>query len=186
MRQILISPPAIEPVSLAETKLWLRDSSASEDQLIAALITGARQTVEKLTRTVLITQGWRLVADEWPPGRVVDIPVAPLRVLDAIRLYDALNSAQTLDANGWSVHTGVLSSRILFAQTPPQPGRAIAGIEIDVTAGYGDAPGDVPQPLRQAILLLVARAYENRGDAGAGEGAEVEHLIAPFRKMRLA
>lgn len=185
MRQILISPPAIEPVSLAETRLWLRVDDASQDQLITSLITGARQTVEKLTRTVMITQGWRLIADDWPPGWIVDIPIAPLRMLDAIRIYDAQNVAQTLPAGGWSQHTGVLSSRILFAQSPPQPEREIAGIEIDLTAGYGDAPGDVPQPLRQAMLMLVAQAYENRGDANSTAGETVEHLIAPYRRMRL-
>ena len=44
----------------------------------------------------------------------------------------------------------------MFSTSPPAPGRAVAGIEIDVVAGYG-APADVPSPLRQAILMLVAR-----------------------------
>jgi len=32
----------------------------------------------------------------------------------------------------------------------PQPGHLAAGIELDVTVGFGDAVIDVPEPLRQA------------------------------------
>ena len=37
------------------------------------------------------------------------------------------------------------------------------GIEIDFTAGFGDAAAEVPNALRQAILLHVAAMYELRG-----------------------
>mgnify|MGYP003346868781 CR=1 FL=1 len=42
-------------------------------------------------------------------------------------------------------------ARIIFPAGPPAPGRDVAGIEIDVVAGYGDAPESAPAPLRQAI-----------------------------------
>ena len=32
----------------------------------------------------------------------------------------------------------------------PQPGHLAAGIELDVTVGFGEAAIDVPEPLRQA------------------------------------
>ena len=70
------------------------------------------------------------------------------------------------------------------------PERAIAGIEIDVTCGYGNEPDDVPEPLRQAILHLVAHWYENRGLVAAGaEVAVLPHsvsaLIAPYQVLAL-
>jgi uncharacterized phiE125 gp8 family phage protein len=70
------------------------------------------------------------------------------------------------------------------------PGRIAAGIEIDLDAGYGDAAADVPEPLRQAIRLLLTHWYENRGIAAAsGETAarpaSVSALIAPFRVLAL-
>ena len=36
------------------------------------------------------------------------------------------------------------------------------GVEIDFVAGHGDAPADVPPPIRQALLLLIAHWYEHR------------------------
>jgi uncharacterized phiE125 gp8 family phage protein len=70
-----------------------------------------------------------------------------------------------------------------------QPGRLAAGIELDVVCGYGDAASDVPEPLRQAIRLLVAHWYENRGLATLGAvtvlPATVAALIAPYRVLSL-
>jgi uncharacterized phiE125 gp8 family phage protein len=73
---------------------------------------------------------------------------------------------------------------------PPSPGRVVAGIELDVEVGYGDAPPDVPADLRQAIRLLVAHWYENRGLIAIGSGIAVlpqtaAALITPYRVLSL-
>jgi uncharacterized phiE125 gp8 family phage protein len=72
----------------------------------------------------------------------------------------------------------------------PAPGRLAAGIELDVVVGFGDAAIDVPEPLRQAIRLLVAHWYENRGVAAIGHAvamlpATVAALLAPYRMLSL-
>jgi uncharacterized phiE125 gp8 family phage protein len=72
----------------------------------------------------------------------------------------------------------------------PVPGRTLAGIEIDVEAGYGDASEEVPPPLRRAIELLVAHWYEHRGLIAAGQSvavlpASVAAMIAPYRVLAL-
>ena len=59
-----------------------------------------------------------------------------------------------------------------------------------MTVGYGDAAIDVPEPLRQAIRLLVAHWYENRGlivpaASIAVLPATVAALIAPYRMLSL-
>ena len=51
-------------------------------------------------------------------------------------------------------------------------------------------PTDVPEPLRQAIRLLVAHWYENRGLVATGTTiavlpATVAALIAPYRMLSL-
>jgi len=72
----------------------------------------------------------------------------------------------------------------------PQPGKAANGIEIDFTAGYGAAASDVPAPLRQAVLLLVAHWYENREPIAVGSPemavpGPVAQLVEPFRVARI-
>jgi uncharacterized phiE125 gp8 family phage protein len=41
-------------------------------------------------------------------------------------------------------------------------GRGGGSLRVEYVAGYGDDPSDVPEPLRDAILLYVAWSYENR------------------------
>jgi uncharacterized phiE125 gp8 family phage protein len=72
----------------------------------------------------------------------------------------------------------------------PMPGRVAAGIELDIDAGYGDAATDVPEPLRQAIRVLVSHWYENRGvvaapGGGAGLPQSVAAGVAPYRVLSL-
>jgi len=81
-------------------------------------------------------------------------------------------------------------SMLVFAPWAlPQAGRIAAGIELDLMAGYGDAAGDVPEPLRQAIRQLVAYWYDNRGLAAVGAvtalPTTVAALIAPYRLLSL-
>jgi len=75
MTPILITPPASEPISLADAKAWLRLDDTSEDELISALITAARLTIEAACDRMLITRGWRFVLDCWPVRGVLDVPV---------------------------------------------------------------------------------------------------------------
>ena len=156
---LLLTAPAIEPLSLAEAKAFLRVETSDDDDVIAALIAGARIHVEAQTRRALITQSWRLSLDAWPDDGRLNVLPAPLQALTAARVNDFDNNAQTLDTAAFVLDKG--AAALIFAPNfatwaLPAPGRMSAGIEFDVTVGYGDAAVDVPEALRQAIRLLVA------------------------------
>lgn len=191
MSSILLTPPAVEPVPLADAKAYLRVEHNDDDDVIAGLISGARLQVEAQTRRALVTQTWQLRRDSWPAdGRLMVVP-APLREIVAARTYDSGGSAHPIDLQAFTLDTAAAPAVIAFAPWAlPAPGRALAGIEIDVEAGYGDAPADVPRPLSRAIELLVAHWYENRGLIAAGHGvavlpASVAAMIAPYRVLSL-
>jgi uncharacterized phiE125 gp8 family phage protein len=76
---------------------------------------------------------------------------------------------------------------VTVAAAAPEPGLPAEGIHLDVVVGFGQAGSDVPAPLVQAIRLLVARWFENRGDAPAGTALppDVAALVAPYRRARL-
>lgn len=191
MTCVLILPPAGEPLSLTEAKAHLRLDTVDEDDLVTALIVAARQIVEKATGLALLTQTWRIIADSWPAPLQVKLPLRPFASLAAIRVYDAANVATVLAAATYFVDAQPYAARVQFANSPPMPGRAIAGIELDVVAGFGATAASVPEPLRLALRMLVAHWFEARGDA-AGDASPrqipvvVEALLQPFRRLRLA
>lgn len=191
MSALLLTPPALEPVSLADAKHFLRVEHDDDDDVIAALIAAARVHVEAQTRRALIDQTWRLVRDVWPAsGRLPVLPV-PLQEVAAIRVFDADGMPHLLDVGTFAIDRVSAPAVLAFARgAPATPGKLAAGIEIDIVAGYGDEPDAVPAPLRQAIRVLVAHWYENRGViAASGEVAMMPHsvasLIAPFRVLSL-
>jgi len=188
MASILLTAPAVEPVALDEAKAFLRVEHSDDDAVIAALVAGSRIHVEAQTRRALITQNWRMSIDAWPQdGRLLVRP-APLQTLDAARVYDFEGVAHQVDTQAFVAD--LANSALIFAPWAlPAPGRLAAGIEVDVTAGYGDGALDVPEALRQAIRLLTAHWYENRGLAAVGTvtvlPSTVAALIAPYRVMSL-
>lgn len=191
MSSILLTGPAVEPLTLDEAKAYLRIAHDDDDDLIAALITGARSHIEAGTRRALITQTWRLNRDAWPAaGRIAVLP-APLQEVAAARVYDLDGEAQAIDPEAFVADTISAPGMVSFAPwSLPPPGREQGGIELDVTVGYGDAAVNVPTPLRLAARLLLAHWYENRGVIASGGGAavlpaSVAELIAPYRVLSL-
>lgn len=191
MRPILITAPAVEPVSLAEAKSWLREDNDDEDQLIQTLLVSARLTLEAWTRRFFITQGWRLICDNWPfpksGTKSITIAFAPFRAVTAIRVYNINDIASLIESTSYRVRGGDQGGCILFETPPKPPGRALEGVEIDFTVGYGSSPSQIPEPLRQAILLLVAHWREYRGDDNAlmAFPSTAMALCAPYRRERL-
>lgn len=191
MTALLIDPPAIEPVTLAEAKAHLRLTGSDDDDYVAAMITAARLHVESATRRLLIDQTWRFYRDDWPPGGRLDLPIAPVTAITAVTVYDDAGEPTVLAPGSWLLDAAAVPARLVFTAPRPEPGRPINGIEIDVVAGYGASGLAVPQPLRLAIMTLVARWYEDREGLAYGivpsrVAGAFEALVAPFRVMRLA
>ena len=190
MPAILIEPPAIEPVTLAEAKAHMRLTGSDDDDYVSAMITAARIHVETATRRVLIDQSWRIYRDDWPADGRIDLPLAPLQSVETVTVFDAAGEPSEVPSGGYLVDLASSPARLVFTGAAPRPGRAVNGIEIDVVVGYGASGLAVPQPLRFAVMTLVARWYEDREGLAYGivpsrVAAAFEALVAPFRVMRL-
>jgi hypothetical protein len=94
MSLLLISGPAMEPVSLAEAKAHLRIDGSTEDTLVASLITSARVHIETTLSQSLITQQWALWLDEWPDGGEVKLPLTPVQEVVSITIYDSADTGE--------------------------------------------------------------------------------------------
>ena len=193
MSIVLTSPPAQEPVSLADAKAHLRVDVTDDDALITRLITGARSELERGLGRAFVTQSYTYFLDNWPRGFAVPLPVAPVQSIDQARIYALDDTFTILPVSSYLLDGQGSPPRLIRRGTLPwlAPQRPGNGIAIDFTAGHGAQPTDVPAALRIATLILVAHWYEHRqlsepgGAPGAGLPEMVRDLIAPYRVRRL-
>ncbi len=181
--------PVAEPVTLAEAKAHLRIDHGDDDDLLAGLVRAARQEVERSTGMALLAQSWRLVLDDWPQNGCVLVRIHPLREVQSITAFGSEGEGSVIDPDTYQVDAVSRPARIHFT-APVAPLRAMNGLEIDFTAGFGEAGTDVPDPLKRAILLLVAHWYEFRAGYGPADQpvsypAGFDRIVAGYRAGRL-
>ena len=171
------------PVSLAEAKLHLRQDGDDEENLIEALIAAATSAVEEETGRALITQTWDVAVS--PPAGKVSIPLAPVASISAMNYYDSDDVSQSLTVGDFYLFKDNNRASVCPKDNidwPTMKDRPDA-LTITFIAGYGDETA-VPQPLKQAILMLVAHWYENREAVGRRMNnlpLAFQHLLAQYR-----
>ena len=193
-----VTPPAAEPVSLADAKAWLRIEHDDEDGVIADLVAAARERVERLTGRALITRRVRERRDDWAEGGRLTahgghfrLGLGPVSQVHHVKTYAADDTAETFDADAYYVDTHASPARLALRGGAmwPVPGRCADGVEIEYDAGYGAAASDVPHGLTEALRLLLAEFYEHRLPAERAEEVSlplaVQGLLAPFARVRL-
>jgi len=162
----LVTPPSAEPLTLAEAKTHLRLETSADDAYVTRLITAARVHVEGETRRTLIEQTRRMMVPTFPPG-AEPLRLRPLPFLLAVKLsYLADDDVET--------DTEIVSPRYGASKDDPWVIPPIGqdwptdlaeredAVRVDFKCGYGPAGTDVPETLRQAMLLVIGSLYENR------------------------
>jgi uncharacterized phiE125 gp8 family phage protein len=110
----------------------------------------------------------------------------------AVRTYDRDDIATPIPLATFQLDAVSRVPRLIrkAAFSIPSNLRPANGIEISLRVGYGATPTAVPEPLRQALRLLVAHWYDHRDPAevtmpGAKVPAAVSALLAPYRRPRV-
>jgi uncharacterized phiE125 gp8 family phage protein len=193
-----VTPPATDPLSLAEAKAHLRATHSSEDGLIAGYILAAREFVEDATHRKLIIQtldytiddGWPCVMARGYYRTRIELPVKPVASVTSISYVDSGGASQTLAADQYVVRTDGPVPYIEPAYDVSWPSVRCQSSAITIRFVAGSALGDVPNPLMQAMRLLVAHANENREAVANGTFIEVplgvEAYLSPYRYVRMA
>jgi uncharacterized phiE125 gp8 family phage protein len=181
----LITPPALEPVTLAEAKLHLRVDNATEDALIAALITAAREHAEHVTERAFITQTWELALDAFPCAEI-RLPKPALLSIVSVKYDDAAAVEQTLGGSAYTIDTHAQPGWLLpaYNTTWPTTLAAANALRIRYTAGYGAAASAVPAGIKAWMLLRLGNLYRNREELVDGRMVQpsfVDRLLDPYR-----
>jgi len=186
------TPPAAEPLELAEVKAHLRVEHDAEDDLILRLLRMARQRAETDNDLALITQELEYRLDDWPSSSMIRLPRGPIQSVDEIAYVDQAGNPQVIDPANYEVDLYLRPARLRPAPeyTWPTVKDQLNAITITYTAGWGDNGEDVPEEIRQALLLIVGDFFENRESVIIGtissqiQSVAAENLLEPFRTGR--
>lgn len=171
------TPPAVEPVTLAEAKTHLRVDGNDSDAEITAMISAAREWCEQyLDRTLVHTQ-WVMRFDRFPVDSIADIEL-PRPPVVAAGVNTAVTVTYTLEGGGTAAY-GTASYRVdrhstpgavktLYGGTWPPHLQDDNSVSVTWWAGYGSSGSDVPAAIRHAMLMLVAFWYDHRGTVLVG------------------
>ena len=156
----LITPPTVEPVSVATAKTYLRVDGSDDDTLIGSLIKAAREKGEELARRAFITQTLEQTIDAWPSDMRLKLYRPPLQSITSVKYLDSSNVEHT-----WTDYVADIRSGpgvVIFNSLPSASLLESGAITVRFVAGFGAAGTNVPERINQTILQLVAYWYENR------------------------
>lgn len=164
----LIVAPRVEPLDLDEVKKQRRFTPTTLDTMFDLWISAARQQFEEATGRQCITATWEYWLDAVPSQNVIELPHPPLQSVVGI-FYDDDDVSpveQTVDPTTYSVSAPAgdraprgrvtLNSGVSWPTVPDRPN----ALRIRYTAGYGDAPGAVPELVRAALYYLVGHFHK--------------------------
>lgn len=192
-----LTAPSGTPVTLAEAKAHLRVDHSEEDVLISALIGAATEHLDGWSGILgrcLLSQTWAQSFSAFPCG-ILRLPFPSASSASVVYWAPGATETATLSA---SLHHlaedagGPYLELVSGASWPATEDRPDA-VTVSATYGYGAEPGDVPSPLRAAILIAVADLYRYRESASVGAGVvdipsavAFANLVAPYRRKSFA
>lgn len=180
----IVTPPAAEPVTLAEAKLWAKIDGTEEDALCAALLTAAIESAEQYTRRAFINRTLKFTidaprcdwADNLPDGvydlpisvlsgdlpKVIKLPIEPVQSITSVTTYSTGNVASVYSSSNYYLDAG--SGRLVLNYTASWPSdiRQRNACEVVYVAGYGATSASVPATIKSAIMMHFAHMYDGR------------------------
>jgi uncharacterized phiE125 gp8 family phage protein len=183
---VLVAPPLGFVVSLDEAKAHLRVEGTDEDDAITALLGAAIGSLDGPDGTLgraLSPQTLELRLAGFGEGPV-RLPLPPCLSVTSVKVTGSDGAEATVDpavyrlVPGGSAFTACVE--LAYGRSWPAVRSGADAVRIRYQAGYG--AGELPPPIRTAILMRVAHLYENRGGNNqGGEPPAIEALLGPFR-----
>jgi uncharacterized phiE125 gp8 family phage protein len=194
-KPILSGAPAVPVLSTAEAKAHCRIDGSDDDTLVADLIEAARAHLDGYSGILgrcLVNQSWSVSLSGFPGGDIIRLPLGDAQSVTSITYFDSDGAGQTFGASNYRLHTDAFGPYIRLVDGKNWAGTDTRDDAVTVTwvAGYGPAASNVPQGIRQAMLLLIGHWYEGREAVTVGVAAAViplgvQALLAPYRLRQI-
>lgn len=169
----LVTAPAVEPLTVAEVKDRLVIDYDDYNDVLLGLIRTAREYVESYTGRALITQTWKAYYSGLSAALV--LPKPKVQSITHIKYYPAGSAAVTVSSSVYEADLSAEPAYITTAygqQWPSFTARTTKPVEVQFVAGYGGAE-DVPQGIKDAMLLLIGHWFRHREEVLVGTTAQI-------------
>jgi uncharacterized phiE125 gp8 family phage protein len=183
-----ITPPASEPMTLAQAKAALRvdaDLTDDDDFIGNILLPAARGYLELAYDIKIMPQTWELTLSQFPRWDRIRIPFGPVQSFAYFKYEDTGGNVQTLSMG--KTGSGGDTAYQILTRTARKPAELVLPfghvwpavvlqtadpIRIGINYGYltGASPETLPMPasLLWAMSLLIDHGYNNRSAVTVG------------------
>lgn len=187
------TPPS-EALPVAALRGYLRLGSgfdgaddAAEVAALAGMLRAAMKAIEARMGKALLTRRYQMRLDDWRDRLRQTLPMAPVLSVEAVGIEDADGRLTPLPEESWRLvpddqRPAIIPTGVCLPHVP-----RLGTVVVRFNAGFGPHWDDVPADLAQAVLMLAAQYYEDRG-CSVGANAMpfgVAALIERWRSVRL-
>ena len=176
-------------LTLAEIKPHLQITHARDDALLGSLLKAATEWLDGengVLGQAIVDRTYQWKTGEFLP--LMRFPIRPVSLIQSITYLDSNGASQTVPNTAYYLFADALGPYIKPVSGYPWPLAQCRddAITVNFTAGMG-TPGQVPQPLKSAALMIIAHLYHNREVEVSTEtfplGFGMWQLIAPYRRV---
>ncbi|KFC62773.1 hypothetical protein FF80_03340 [Devosia sp. LC5] len=200
---VLVTAPAMTPVSLPEAKVQLAVDHDEHDDMITAFIAAAVDHLDGWTGILgraLVEQTWRQDFDSF--SGCMRIALAPVISITSITYRNAAGQISTVTSSDYTLLADALGPYVEFKSDFERPSdlNETKPVSLTYLAGYpttpevpadGETPAipavsNIPPAIKAAILIhvrLMYDAYRLGADAGPIPTGAIDALITPYRRV---
>lgn len=194
-RPVLVTAPAIHPVTQAEAKLHCRVDGTAENALIDGLIAAAVSHLDGWSGIMgrcLEEQEWRQDFDCF--AQILRLPLDPVIEISSVTYRNTAGQLATVDSDDYRLLTDALGPHVRFNDDFDYPGdlNQAAAVSVEFVAGWeatgSPATSTLPGAIKAAILLMVGDLYKNREASVEGTvkaNPAVKALLKPHSRIRV-
>lgn len=189
-RPVLVTAPAVLPVSVVDVKKALRIDSNDDDSAIETLIQAAVDHYEGWTGILgicLVEQTWQQSFDRFE--QLLCLPLGPVIQAVSVSWRNAAGQISTVPVASYGLETsagGQSHVRFRNAFSRPSDIYERAAVSVEYKAGWPivDEKPTVPKDICTAIIARVQIGYEQSAtDAGSALSIIEDALISKWRRI---
>src|SRR4051812_30435763 len=153
---------AAPAVTMSEAQAYVRIETGEEEAVLAGLIRTASAVCEEFLNQVVIARDF--ILDLPASGSWERLTLTPVRSIGSVEAVDLSDVPSALPSASYAMDIDSSGDGWVRVTGPNGATR----VRVAGTAGMADTENEVPEPIRQGVLRLVAHLFTSRDGPGGG------------------